>query len=63
MESKSWVTHLEFAVTLVTLLGGFILLDTKFEHRDERMDREFAIQSQRSDRLYEMFIELVKERK
>lgn len=52
MENKSWTIHAEFIVLLVTLLGGFYLLDGKIER-----------QSARTDRLYEMFVDLLKERK
>lgn len=52
MKENSAVSHVEFLVLLVTLLGGFYLLDGKIER-----------QSERTDRLYEMFIELVKEKK
>jgi hypothetical protein len=47
---RNWSTHVEFIVLLTTLLGGFYILDGKIER-----------QSQRTDRLYEMFIDLVKE--
>ena len=49
---RNWTSHAEFIVLLVTLLGGFYLLDGKIER-----------QSGRTDRLYEMFIDLVKEGK
>ena len=52
MSERSWASHAEFIVLLVTLLGGFYLLDGKIER-----------QSGRTDRLYEMFIDLVKESK
>ncbi len=51
-ETKSLYSHAEFLVLLLTLLGGFYLLDGKIER-----------QSQRTDTLYEMFIDLLKERK
>lgn len=51
-DSKHWTTHVEFIVLLITLIGGFYLLDGKIER-----------QSSRTDRLYEMFIDLVKEKK
>lgn len=51
-DSKHWTTHVEFVVLLVTLIGGFYLLDGKIER-----------QSSRTDRLYEMFIDLLKEKK
>lgn len=50
MENKNWFVHVEWVVVLVTLLGGFYLLDGKIER-----------QGARTDRLYEMFIDLVKE--
>lgn len=53
---KNWTIHAEFLVLLITLLGGFYLLDGKIE-------RGLQVQSARSDRLYEMFIDLVKVRK
>lgn len=56
MEQKNWFVHVEWVVVLVTLLGGFYLLDGKIE-------RSTAAQSARTDRLYEMFIDLVKEGK
>ena len=52
MENKSWTSHAEFVVLLITLIGGFYLLDGKIER-----------QSGRTDKLYEMFIDLVKEGK
>ncbi len=55
-ESKSWVTHVEFVVLLTTLLGSFYLLDGKIE-------RAVETQSARTDKLYEMFIDLLKEAK
>lgn len=53
---ENWSIHVEFLVLLVTLIGGFYLLDGKIE-------RGLQIQSARSDRLYEMFIDLVKVKK
>lgn len=50
--NKHWAIHAEFVVLLVTLLGGFYLLDGKIER-----------QSARTDKLYEMFIDLIKESK
>lgn len=52
MDTKNWTSHAEFVVLLVTLIGGFYLLDGKIER-----------QAGRTDRLYEMFIDLVKEKK
>jgi hypothetical protein len=55
-ESKNWITHVEFVVLLTTLLGSFYLLDGKIE-------RATQIQSARTDKLYEMFIDLLKDTK
>lgn len=52
MDTNKWTTHAEFVVILVTLIGGFYILDGKIER-----------QSGRTDRLYEMFIDLIKESK
>lgn len=46
----NWFIHVEWVVVLVTLLGGFYLLDGKIER-----------QGQRTDRLYEMWCETQKE--
>ena len=51
MENISWFIHVEWVVLLLTLLGGFYMLDNKIE-------RNTAALSARSDRLYEMFIQV-----
>ena len=51
-KTNNWFVHVEWVVVLVTLLGGFYLLDGKIERQGER-----------TDRLYEMFIDLLKERR
>lgn len=56
MKENNLLGHFEFIVLLVTLLGGFYILDGKIETNTQA-------QSARTDRLYEMFIDLVKERK
>lgn len=50
MENRNWFVHIEWVVVLVTLLGGFYLLDGKIER-----------QGQRTDRLYEMWCETQKD--
>lgn len=49
-KNNSLASHVEFLVLLITLLGGFYMLDGKIER-----------QSQRTDRLYEMWCETQKE--
>jgi hypothetical protein len=50
MENKNWFVHVEWVVVLVTLLGGFYMLDGKIER-----------QGVRTDRLYEMWCDTQKE--
>lgn len=50
-DNTNITTHIEFMVLLVTLLGGFYLLDGKIE-------RCTQAQSARTDKLYEMFCEV-----
>jgi hypothetical protein len=54
MENKNFTGHVEFVVLLITLIGGFYLLDGKIERQSER-------QSERTDKLYEMFIQVQNE--
>lgn len=63
MESKNWFVHVEWVVVLVTLLGGFYALDGRIDRQCERIDQRLLAQDQRTDRLYEMFIDLIKETK
>jgi hypothetical protein len=51
-EMIQWGVHVEFAILFVTLLGGFLLIDSKCERAHDRIDK-----------LYEMFYEVVKEKK
>lgn len=44
-KEKTFTSHIEFMVLLITLLGGFYLLDGKIERQGER-----------TDKLYEMFV-------
>ena len=46
-ESKTFTSHVEFVVLLITLIGGFYLLDGKIERQGER-----------TDKLYEMFVQV-----
>jgi hypothetical protein len=46
MENRHWFVHVEWVVVLVTLLGGFYMLDGKIDRQGER-----------TDRLYEMFVQ------
>lgn len=48
--NQIYLIHFEFITMIITLIGGLYLMDGKIER-----------QGQRTDRLYEMFIELIKE--
>lgn len=50
--NKEIINHIEWFTILITIVGGFFLLSG-------RMDQ----QSARTDRLYEMFIEVVRDKK
>lgn len=52
MEKRNWFVHVEWAVVLVTLLGGFYMLDGKIERQGSRVDR-----------LYEMYCDMQREMK
>ena len=48
--------HIQWLVLMITLIGGVYVMDTKIE-------RQISSQSARTDKLYEMFVDLLKERK
>jgi len=43
MENKNWMVHVEFLVLLVTLIGGFYLLDGKIERQSGRTDQLYSV--------------------
>lgn len=66
--------NIEFIALMVTILGSAYTIDSKLDRRIEQTEktmisqhtdfqRSLNEQSARSDRLYEMFIELVKEKR
>lgn len=42
-EKNNWFSHVEWVVTIITLLGGFYLLDAKIERQMERCDKLYEI--------------------
>jgi len=52
MKENHWSVHVEWAILMVTIIGAFYLFDAKIERQGER-----------TDRLYEMFIDLLKEQR
>jgi hypothetical protein len=61
MENKNWFIHVEWVVVLITILGGFYTIDAKIERQSSRVDMVMQECTSRNDRLYEMFIQLIKE--
>lgn len=61
MENKNWFVHVEWVVVLITLLGGFYTIDSKIDCQIISVREEISAQAQRTDKLYEMFIDLLKE--
>ncbi len=59
----NWLTHAEFVGLIVTIIGSVYVMDGKIERQVERLDRHSQENCARTDRLYEMFIELVKKDK
>lgn len=67
---RFWSIHVEFLILFITLFGFFYLLDSKIEQQSleqhskiDQMNERINQQNARSDQLYNMFIELVKEKK
>ncbi len=67
MENKGWFIHVEWVVVLVTVLGGFYTINANMKSEILEIRQEFCSQHQaqvqRTDRLYEMFIDLIKSEK
>ena len=59
MENINWVTFTEWATTLGVFIACFIFLHNQINALDQKIER----QSARTDKLYEMFIDLIKEGK
>lgn len=67
--NNNWTTHVEFLVLLVTLIGGFYLLDGKIERQGERTDKLYEIYVNTQKDIYELradfnqkYYELLKEK-
>ena len=66
MESKHWSIHVEFLVIFITLIGGYFMIKQDIECQTARIDQTNSRIDQtntRTDQLYNMFIDLLKERK
>jgi hypothetical protein len=62
VKEKNWFVHIEWVVVLITLLGGFYLLDGKIERQGERTDKLYEmycqVQKDGSDRFYNLLKEI-----
>jgi hypothetical protein len=57
MEKSHWSVHVEFIVIFITLLGGYYFIQKDVSAQTARIDQVNC----RTDQLYQMFIELIKE--
>lgn len=48
MKESNWSIHVEWIILMATLIGGIYVIDSKIE-------RQVAVQSARTDKLYEEF--------
>lgn len=55
-----WQPLIEMIIVLLTILGSTIPLYIHTDNKIDEMRRESAAQSARTDRLYKMFIDLLK---
>jgi hypothetical protein len=63
MEKLNWSTHVEWAVLMVTIIGGFFLLDGKIDRQSQRTDRLYEMYCETQKEIKQVYIELVRERK
>ena len=67
MKDNHWSIHVEWLALMITLIGSVYFLDSRFESKvqrvEERLDIRIDAQAERTDRLYEMFIDLIKEQR
>lgn len=62
-EKNLIVQHLEWAVLLVTLLGGFYMLDGKIERQAARTDKLYEIWVDTQKEIKDLYVEILKDRK
>lgn len=60
-KTRSWILS-EWITLMGTVIVCFSFLYHKIETQGESSDRKFEIQGARTDKLYEMFYEVVKDR-
>ena len=55
--NNHWTSHVEFFALLITLLGGFYLIDAKCERQGERTDKTFEIWASTQKEMFQDRIE------
>lgn len=73
-ESRTnWASHVEWLTLMITIIGSVYVIDNKIDRQISEVRAEVNIvradlraemqaQTERTDRLYEMFIELIKQK-
>lgn len=54
---KSWGAHIEFAVLLITLLGGFYMINAKCERAHDRIDKQYEIWVETQKEIKQIYID------
>jgi hypothetical protein len=57
MNEKTWTSHVEFLVLLITLIGGFYNLDGKIERQNERTDRFYEMCCETQKKIKQIYID------
>lgn len=63
IRKQNWLFFAEWASIISIFVICFSFLHNQIEKNCSRIDQQISIQSTRTDKLYEMFIDLVKEGK
>ena len=59
---KNWFIHVEWAVVLITLLGGFYMLDGKIERQASRTDKLYEIWVDTQKEIKQLYVEILKDK-
>jgi hypothetical protein len=58
---KTWISHVEWIVMMVTLVGGFYLVFSQTCAQSARIDRIYETSAENCDRYYRMFYDMQSE--
>lgn len=62
-DKTHWSSHVEWAVLLVTLIGGFYMIDGKIERQMTRTDKLYEMYCNQQKEFDKRFYDLLKENK